>query len=799
MVEPSSTLSCKSLTQLSGVASKVVAEDVEGEDFKQLLAKCIDTLSVYKGELRKLSCVSDSTPAAQFYQLNETLYVYYKIVSQIASQVIPKLPEFQRIKNSSKKDAKDKELMEIYSRLVSALANDKRIGEVKKFIKSHSGEGGGSHESAPYVYKDGEFVSISQLHSLILNDSDMFGVLLVDIRPRMDFNEGHIKHNNIVCIEPISFKESYTDLDIMRKSLITAPEMELEFFKNRDKFKLIVLYTDTDEHTKYYWHQLEVLQDILLNRSFDKPLNNTRLIILQNGVNAWKGRYPEELDTVEATNLSEVKPKPMEHNFEQISLPNNSNKDLSISSIWNENPVKSSTHYPDAPFLTSAAGISTSGLTPNPLLPSTSNLTKALQQHDERNSEFNKLPQQGYVPNGSKINGQENATSGKLVANGNLTATNSNHPKISLDFTVGLVNLGNSCYLNCIIQCLLGCHELTYIFLTNAYKKHVNVNSRLGSKGLLAGYFSQLVQKMYQQGKLQPYGITSTGSTAVQPSQFKLACGSVNSLFKGKQQQDCQEFCQFLLDGLHEDLNQCGANPPLKELSPEAEKMRETMPMRIASAIEWERYLTTDFSVIVDLFQGQYASRLRCKMCGHTSTTYQAFSVLSVPVPKTRSCTIYDCFKEFTKLETLEKDELWYCPYCKKRQPSTKQIIITRLPNNLIIHMKRFDNMLNKNNVFVNYPNELDLTGFWINDYSGEMPKDNGVSLPLRGQKPPFNYRLFSVASHSGTLYGGHYTSYVDKGGLGWCSFDDVSCRKVRRKDEYIIPNAYVLFYHRVN
>lgn len=795
MLEHNSKLFCKSLSQLSAVASKVVAEDVEGEHFKQLLAKCIDTLSIYKSELRKLSCASKDTPPSQIYQLNETLYVYYKIVSQIASQVIPGLAEFQQIKMNSKKDSKDKELLEIYSRLVSALANDKQIGEVKRFIKNHSEEA--AQDGTQHSYENGEFVSISQLHSLIRHDNHSSGILLVDIRPRMDFNDGHIKHNNVICIEPISFKESYTDSDILRKSLITASDREVDLFKNRDKFRLIVLYTDTDEHTKYYWQQLEVLQDILCNRSFDKPLHHTKVIVLQNGVNAWKEKYPMELKKIMESAISDIRTKPVEHNFHPMALSNNNNIEKANSPSHSQ--TTSFTHYPDAPFLTNGASIKTAGLVPNQLLPSTSNLTKALQQNDEGNSEPYKLQPNGIKNHRQESNNHANGTNCIVSSNGNNSVAKSCHPSINLDFAIGLVNLGNSCYLNCIIQCLLGCHELSYIFLTNSYRKHVNVNSRLGSKGLLANYFSQLVQKMYQQGKLQAYNNTNMESTAVHPTQFKLACGSINSLFKGKQQQDCQEFCQFLLDGLHEDLNQCGTNPPLKELSPEAEKMRETMPMRIASAIEWERYLTTDFSVIVDLFQGQYASQLRCKICAHTSTTYQAFSVLSVPVPRARSCTIYDCFKEFTKLETLEKDELWYCPYCKQRQPSTKQIIITRLPNNLIIHLKRFDNMMNKNNVFVNYPNELDLTGFWIDDYNGEMPKDNGVSLPLRGQKPPFNYRLFAVASHSGTLYGGHYTSFVDKGRVGWCSFDDVSWRKIRRKDEYITPNAYVLFYRRVN
>ena len=193
-----------------------------------------------------------------------------------------------------------------------------------------------------------------------------------------------------------------------------------------------------------------------------------------------------------------------------------------------------------------------------------------------------------------------------------------------LDFAVGLENLGNSCYMNCIIQCILGTHELTQIFLDDSYAKHININSKLGSKGILAKYFARLVHMMYKKQ------VDSSKKDSISPIKFKLACGSVNSLFKTASQQDCQEFCQFLLDGLHEDLNQCGSNPPLKELSQEAETRRERLSLRIASSIEWERFLTTDFSVIVDLFQGQYASRLKCKTCNHTSRTYQPFTVLSL-------------------------------------------------------------------------------------------------------------------------------------------------------------------------
>lgn len=376
-----------------------------------------------------------------------------------------------------------------------------------------------------------------------------------------------------------------------------------------------------------------------------------------------------------------------------------------------------------------------------------------------------------------------------------------------VDFSVGLINLGNSCYLNCIIQCLLGTQELTKIFLDKSFEKHINLNSKLGSKGVLARYFSGLVHMMYQQHlKNKKISNNKSNTTPIRPLKFKMACGSVNSLFKNHDQQDCHEFCQFLLDGLHEDLNQCGSNTPLKPLSSQAEQTREKLSIRIASSIEWERYLTNHFSVIVDLFQGQYASRLECNECSTTSTTYQAFSVISIPIsavkPGRNSVTLWDCFEEFTKRETLGREEAWFCPNCKKKQPSTKQIMITRLPRNLIIHLKRFDNMMNKDKVFVDYPLSLDLTEFWVDDFDGNLPPGVQIDdLPARGQLPPFHYALYGVACHFGTLYGGHYTSYVKKGARqGWIYFDDakpVCIPPQRVPQEVVTSHAYVLFYCR--
>lgn len=64
---------------------------------------------------------------------------------------------------------------------------------------------------------------------------------------------------------------------------------------------------------------------------------------------------------------------------------------------------------------------------------------------------------------------------------------------------------------------------------------------------------------------------------------------------------------------------------------------------------------------------------------------------LSLPIPENcNTPTIKDCIKEYTKEETLDKDNWWKCDVCKKKQPSKKKIDIWKLPSILIVQLKKF-------------------------------------------------------------------------------------------------------------
>lgn len=350
----------------------------------------------------------------------------------------------------------------------------------------------------------------------------------------------------------------------------------------------------------------------------------------------------------------------------------------------------------------------------------------------------------------------------------------------------GLKNLGNTCYMNSMIQCLAGTSLLARIFLNGTYRKQINMQNKLGTQGVLAKAFGDLVSALY-----------SDQCTFLVPTTMKDVSGRLRSEFAGTDQQDAQEFLTFMLDSLHEDLNLNGGKrlPPLTD---DEERMREKLPVRYASFLEWERYRKSDNSAIVSIFQGQYQSRLTCMTCKFTSTTYNPFSVLSLPLAPGRHVSLEQCFDMFVMEEVLDNDDAWYCPQCKTQRKATKALRISRLPMILIVHLKRFKTngrWSNKLDTFVDYPmHNLDLTSYWPAFRAEDKLWVDKV--PKSDQVPPFKYDLYGVVNHYGSLRGGHYTAYLHKNNKGWLVFDDSRVAMIP-KEKVVSRDAYVLFYQR--
>ncbi|XP_067275282.1 ubiquitin carboxyl-terminal hydrolase 8 [Pseudorasbora parva] len=329
----------------------------------------------------------------------------------------------------------------------------------------------------------------------------------------------------------------------------------------------------------------------------------------------------------------------------------------------------------------------------------------------------------------------------------------------------GLRNLGNTCYMNSILQCLCNTVAMADYFNRNYYQDDINRANILGHKGEVAEEFS-VVMKALWSGQYK----------VISPQDFKGTICKINNRFSSYEHQDSQELLLFLMDGLHEDLNKADKRRGYKE------EDIDHLDDISAADLAWSKHKQLNESVIVALFQGQFKSTVQCMSCQMKSRTFETFMYLTLEMPAGSKCSLQDCLKLFSKEERLTDSNRFYCRHCKTHRDAIKKMQIWKLPPILLVHLKRFKydgRWREKLQTLVDFPlDNLDLSQYVI------------------GPKPNMKkYNLYAVSNHYGGMDGGHYTAYC-KNPLKqrWFKFDDhevseISASSVRS------AAAYIFFY----
>lgn len=349
----------------------------------------------------------------------------------------------------------------------------------------------------------------------------------------------------------------------------------------------------------------------------------------------------------------------------------------------------------------------------------------------------------------------------------------------------GLRNLGNTCFMNAILQSLsnieqFSCYfkELPAVALRSgktAGRRMYHTRSQGDTSVSLVEEFRKTLCSLWQGNQ-----------TAFSPDSLFYTIWKLMPSFRGYQQQDAHEFMRYLLDHLHREL-QSSKNGELHPVLPQEE-------VRLSPGDT--RYLNGNASVVTSIFGGVLQNEVNCLICGTESRKFDPFLDLSLDIPsqfrQKRSkeqdpgptCTLRDCLRSFTDLEELDETELYYCHKCQKRQKSTKKFWIQKLPRVLCLHLKRFHwtaFLRNKVDTYVEFPlQRLDMRGYLLEPESSVS--DSCV------------YNLAAVVVHHGSGVGsGHYTAYGCHKGR-WYHFND-SAVTLTNEDTVRKAKAYILFY----
>ncbi|KAE8745579.1 hypothetical protein FOCC_FOCC007690 [Frankliniella occidentalis] len=325
----------------------------------------------------------------------------------------------------------------------------------------------------------------------------------------------------------------------------------------------------------------------------------------------------------------------------------------------------------------------------------------------------------------------------------------------------GLVNFGNTCYSNSVLQALYFCKPFREKILE--YKAR---NKR--TKETLLTCLADLFYSIATQKK-------KVGSIA--PKKFIARLRKEKVEFDNYMQQDAHEFLNFLINHINEII--------LAERPQNANSRHKSGSGDSVSS-------QSEPTWVHEIFQGILTSETRCLNCEAVSCKDEDFFDLQVDIDQNTSIT--HCLKCFSSTETLCGDNKFKCDNCVSYQEAQKRMRVKRLPMILALHLKRFKYMEQYNRHIkvshrVVFPLELRLFN----------TSDDAVN-------PDRLYDLVAVVIHCGSGPNrGHYISIVKSHGF-WLLFDDDMVDKIDSsaiEDFYGLTSdiqkssetGYILFY----
>jgi ubiquitin C-terminal hydrolase len=374
--------------------------------------------------------------------------------------------------------------------------------------------------------------------------------------------------------------------------------------------------------------------------------------------------------------------------------------------------------------------------------------------------------------------------------NMNINYKNQNNIMLNSPHKVGLQNIGQSCYMNATLQCLINIKSLTNYLL-----------SIFGNYDMMAKPLSFVYTHLISQ-------IFSTKEKYISPDMFKTIIGELNPLFKGNHAADSKDLVFFIIEKLHKELNQENNNFANYNIQKDYNKLElEARDEKLMFNNFMNDFNSKNNSIISKIFYGIMRTTLTCQRCNTSKYSFQAFNIQIFQLKKIKidkmnemgtttsssfSLNLYDAFFNQQIPEYLTGDNMIHCNRCKCLTNGIHQQVIYNMPSVLILILNRGKNNQDFNEEF-SFPPIIDFSELNIIHNMNNCYK---------------KFYLCGIITHLGESgVGGHFISYCRNSSTSKfvlyndaIVINDVSVENALSsnitQNESEKKTPYILFYH---